>query len=304
MLGTEGGNLAVTVGLGIFFLELLLVLISDPSIFFRRYAINHRILGLTYLTWLLVGLVARAGITIVPEFMYDVTLCCLGVALTLTAAFDFRKGHEHVRNIASGALDDKATVTFSEMIEHSFYQGLNVLQIVFLHLGPRLPTVPRALLALAVTSPWIWRHRFPINKFSDNYTKHGTTPTSLIGILYRLKKYQYMLYKHFLLHGLTATVAASSFPIASDPAFRLYWLALNTAYVMEFFLQTLVRRRRISQTRMLRMNQFLMVVSSVVAVQVLARVAIVPALLSLALNFANRGKDFVNFAIVLCVALR
>ena len=44
--------------------------------------------------------------------------------------------------------------------------------------------------------------------------------------------------------------------------FRLYWLGLNAAYVMEFFLQTLVKRRYITQGRMLRMNQFLMLVST------------------------------------------
>lgn len=52
----------------------------------------------------------------------------LGTALTLTAAFDFRAAHSRVRNVASGALDDDATVTFSEMIEHSFYQGQNLVQ--------------------------------------------------------------------------------------------------------------------------------------------------------------------------------
>ena len=51
--------------------------------------------------------------------------------------------------------------------------------------------------------------------------------------------------------------------------FRLYWLALNTAYVMEFFMQTLVKKGYIGQGRMLRMNQFLMVTSSLAAVRVL-----------------------------------
>lgn len=59
--------------------------------------------------------------------------------------------------------------------------------------------------------------------------------------MYRLKKYQYLLYKHFLLHGLNISVAISGEAIAATPPFRLYWLSLNAAYVLEFFLQTLVR---------------------------------------------------------------
>ena len=78
----------------------------------------------------------------------------------------------------------------------------------------------------------------------------------LTSVLYRLKKYQYLLYKHCLLHGLNITVAADApQDLLTDRFFRLYWLALNTAYVMEFFLQTLVRRRYMSQTLMLLMNQ-------------------------------------------------
>ena len=52
-----------------------------------------------------------------------------GTALTLTAARDFGPAHGRVRNVASGALDEKATVTSSEMIEHAFYQLLNLAQV-------------------------------------------------------------------------------------------------------------------------------------------------------------------------------
>ena len=70
---------------------------------------------------------------------------------------------------------------------------------------------------------------------------------------------RYLLYKHCLLHGLNLSVALElardrprpsaplSRPIAEQPAFRVYWAALNAAYVMEFFLQTLVRRGLLAQ---------------------------------------------------------
>jgi len=57
--------------------------------------------------------------------MYDrhaILLPAVGIVLSLTAAFDFRKAHARVKNVASGTLDDDQTVTFSEMVEHSFYQ--------------------------------------------------------------------------------------------------------------------------------------------------------------------------------------
>jgi hypothetical protein len=99
------------------------------------------------------------------------------------------------------------------------------------------------------TSPWLLRHRFPVNHFSDNYIKEEAF--TLTSFLYWLKKGQYLLYKHCLLHGLNASVAvraAGLLPVATiaDEArvamvhtgyFRCYWLALNSAYVMEFFLQ-------------------------------------------------------------------
>ena len=53
--------------------------------------------------------------------MFDVVLGLLGLTATLTAASDF-SSHRKIRNPASGALDDKATVTQDEMLEHAFYQ--------------------------------------------------------------------------------------------------------------------------------------------------------------------------------------
>jgi hypothetical protein len=58
---------------------------------------------------------------IVPPLLFDIVLGLLGLTATLTAASDF-SSHRKIRNPASGALDEKATVTRDEMLEHAFYQ--------------------------------------------------------------------------------------------------------------------------------------------------------------------------------------
>jgi len=72
---------------------------------------------------------------------------------------------------------------------------------------------------------------------------------------------------------------------------------------MEFFLQTLVKRRHLDQSTMLRLNKLLMVSSSVAASCILYRqlahpVLICGCLLSLMLNLLRRGHDFTNTAVV------
>ena len=140
-----------------------------------------------------------------------------------------------------------------------------------------------------------------MNHFSDNYKqpgKGGSTP--LVRVLYRLKKYQYLLYKHCLLHGLNLSLALEGAAVAELPAFRLYWLCLNTAYVLEFFLQTLVKKGYMSQAMMIGMQQLLMAVSTFAALHVLQHVRVSIAALSLALNLLRRSSDVGNTA---CVGL-
>ena len=167
------------------------------------------------------------------RLLYDVLLGFCGTALTLSAASAFSRGN--VVNRASGALEKEATVTASEMLEHAFYQVLNSLQAGFLHCLPAVRGTPRrAALCLLVTgTPWLVRHRFPVNSFSKNY---ANSPWTLVNLLYRAKKYQYVAYKHALLFGLNATLALSSardcLPQTSR-TFRLYWVLLNAAYVLE-----------------------------------------------------------------------
>ena len=155
---------AYTAPVMLFLLAVVRVVARRPSIFTRRFARRHRLAGLAYLIWLAVGFLDAACQTLapappaapsvapspaaaaaaaaaahppaaafLPRALYDVVLALLGTALTLTAAFDFRQAHAHVKNVASGALEADATVTVSEMLEHAFYQMLNGVQIVFLH---------------------------------------------------------------------------------------------------------------------------------------------------------------------------
>ena len=248
--------LAVT---AMFFGVLIVHVGRNMHMFTRRYGQRHRISGFVYLVVLLLGYAdLHLGFLLQYRCVYDFILPLLGTVLTLTAAFDFKDAHSRVQNIASGVLDSDAIVTFSEMLEHSFYQILNAVQIMFLGVVTRveMPEWCRWILLSCATAPWLLRPLFPVNRFSDNYTKAGREKWALTSILYRLKKYQYLLYKHCLLHGLNLSVTTNrSRGLLDDRFFRLYWMALNTAYVMEFFLQTLVRRRYMSQTLMLWMNQ-------------------------------------------------
>jgi hypothetical protein len=298
----------------IFFGVVLWRIALHPTMFTKAYGRHHRIAGGILLLWLMLGYL-QLGFSkeLIEPLIYDLALGFIATAATLTAAFDFQKAHSHVKNIASGTLEKEATVTFSEMIEHSFYQLLNLLQIAFVHsliliADYSLPS--RLLIAFAASSLWFFRSLFPVNKFSDNYTK-GQDAFSVVSILYRTKKYQYIFYKHFLLHGLTISLAATApsssqsihYAVSSREIFRLYWLSLNTSYVMEFFLQTLVKKGYMAQSTLLFLQLLLMSVSSIAAVNVLWRYCDVRlGLLSLALNFLNRNREMMNVSVVAVAA--
>lgn len=307
---------AVDVLLVLFFVRLLVAILCHPRMLMPRYGRVHRLLGLLLLAYLCIGLfdarralLPRAGVVV-----YDACLSLLGLAVSYSAAREF-KSHSRVKNEASGVLDVEATVTVAEMLEHCFYQLLNLCQVLYLHLL-LLTTAPvvRAGLAFTVVLPWTWRSRFPVNSFSANYKTAGVGGKSVvIRFLYRMKKWQYLLYKHALLHGLNASLAfARTEPADGGGAppsalvhaahFRLYWLCLNTAYVCEFFMQTLVKRGFMSQAWMLALQQLLMSVSTVAALRVLANVWPHVAALSFALNFVRRGHEVSNGALVLAAA--
>ena len=318
-----------------FALALLAAIARRPSIFVRRHGRAHRLLGAAHLAWLALGLADVA--TFAPQrraarLAHDVVLGTQGTALTLAAASAFDEKRRGPRQkFASGALDEAAVVSRDEMLEHAFYQLLNLVQVLYLHALPACgaAVAPRLGLCLMATAPWLARAAFPVHSFSANYVTSGPREA----VLYRLKKWQYVAYKHALLHGLNLSAALATAQHDSLPQqcfFRLYWQCLNAAYVLEFFMQSracpnlvvaclprsclrtidvasaVVRRKMLRQSHMLAMNSTLMAASSCAALPVLSIVRPELALASLALNFAHRGHEVLNTALVaaLGIALR
>lgn len=323
----------------ILFLAIVLsVIFQNPRMFTKKHGITHAINGFIYLIWILIGfydITFQLNSNTVTYLINDIVLGIAGTLLPLTAAYEFQ--HRHVKNVASGTLDEHATVTYNEMIEHSFYQFLNLLQIIYIHSYSYIPNINlwyRIAASLLITSPWLIRHHFPIHKFSDNYIKIDQKSSNLVRFLYRIKKYQYIFYKHFLLHGLNISLACYTLPMfmthnsssdlhaikistianfnasasnavsvdvstfGSNRLFRLYWLLLNTSYVMEFFLQTLVKKKYLLQSTMLCLQQLLMFASTLAAIFVLGHVKLSIALLSCVMNLVNRKFDFLNMCII------
>lgn len=295
----------------------LLPKLSFSLFFKKRVGSRHARLGLIHLVFLLMGYIEVAGFIEVPRSMmliYHIILGWSGVALTVTAAEEFQ--HKNVKNFASGTLDEHATVTHGEMIEHAFYQGINLVHILFIYLISYYRSwYFNSMLIVMVTFPWLFRADFPVNTFRDNYVREDKRSSTFVRFLYRIKKWQYVFYKHFVLHGLniacTTPIHKSGLALYGNRAFRLFWILLNTAYVMEFFLQTLVKKGRISQGFMLCLQTTLIVASSLPAINVLLAVRsfnnLYPSIciISLYLNFYNkRYGDFINIMILYtCVSL-
>jgi hypothetical protein len=291
---------ALSIALGCAFLVVVfLTMVGNTVMFTRVHGRRHALNGLAYFLWISTGfLLHLTKSEIISHIVFDVVLGVLGTFLALSAAYDF--GHKNIKNVASGTLDEHATVTYNEMIEHSFYQALNLAQAIFLHcVRPDTTKVTRSVLLLGVTLPWFLRSLFPVHSFSDNYNKVDTKSTAFIRAMYRVKKYQYVFYKHFLLHGLNLSVAVFGYALADRADFRLYWLLLNLSYVMEFFLQTLVKKKYMQQSTMLTLQVVLMTASTIAALYVLRYVNIALAMASLVLNFTNRGHDVLNTMAVL-----
>jgi hypothetical protein len=199
------------------------------------------------------------------------------------------------------------------MIEHLFYQALNLLQALYLHAIPLLRSPWERFLVLAgVSSPWLIRNWFPVHPFSQNWKDAGVfmKQGSLETLLYRIKKWQYLLYKHVLLHGINLIaclgppIETGSSPIVHDPSWRLYWVCLNASYVMEFFLQSMVKRKAIEQSTMLFLNRWLMVVSTLAASVVVWRSAsfafVTLCASSLVWNVRHRKHDFAHTMALAC----
>jgi len=192
-------------GFSIFLVLLFLIVVNAgiPKLFGKKRGRSHRLFGATYLLMTPIGLylavIEESPIYVV--LCYDVVLGVLGIVLTLTAASGFPHDAKPRGQRASGTLERRALVTTSEMIEHSFYQILNLIQVLYLHSIPYVSLMSlRCALLIAVTFPWMFRGRFPVNKFSDNYKE--TNEWSTEKLMYRIKKAQYLIYKHFIFHGM------------------------------------------------------------------------------------------------------
>lgn len=296
----------------------LIILPHGRKLFLDWHGRFHRWMGLLHIVILLVGIntVAKQSSDPLFAFLYDLFLGSSGIILTLTAAHDFP--HRYVSNEASGTLAPSAIVTQGEIIEHAFYQFLNLCQALYLHVtrlassGGEISASPyswttscvliyRWCALLLVTLPWYWRRGWyiPVHSFSQNWSKSIRRATSLERFLYRCKKVQYLFYKHIILHGLNLSMivcyASTAADLVLQRPWRLFWLCLNTAYVMEFFLQSLVKRHVLSQSTMLCWNVYLMFISSLAAAySVLSVLQWKWSVLSLFLNLVNRYHDVTN----------
>lgn len=166
-------------------LVILIAIRQSNRLFFQKHGLSHRIAGAFHLIWLFVGAFSIVTMTsssspsqqqISPPtmklhiFCYDVILGLLGVTATLTAAKDFP--HKLVSNTIgqSGTLHRKAIVTQAEMIEHAYYQFLNLWQILYLHsLHICNSKIQKLSFLWIVTSPWMFRHCLPVHSFSNNW---------------------------------------------------------------------------------------------------------------------------------------
>lgn len=358
-------------GLRLFFSLLLLCIllggkgIRDNNIrrlFFQSHGWSHRVAGAAHLGWLLFGSFYHLLDGVEHNdwawkcLQYDVILGILGTVATLTAARDFPHRHVYNQPGQSGTLSRSATVTQSEMIEHSFYQFLNLVHAMYLHwitwLHPKnyfnhddnsyssqstLSYPERAMALFFVTSPWLLRKRFPVHSFSANWKKtdiHSpndskttekgmmsskftkehcqNSTTKLETILYQIKKWQYVFYKHVIFYGVNISVAIpntnkssiNKTPLPLRLSWRIFWIALNASYVMEFFLQTLVKRHIISQQTMINLQRLLMSVSSIIAITgVLGNIRPEIPVISLFLNFNHRGHEVTNTMLTALLAI-
>ena len=133
--------------------------------------------------------------------------------------------------------------------------------------------------------------------------------------MYVVKKTQYLFYKHALLHGLNICVGLwhDNDSLVTSETFTTYWMLLNTSYVMEFFLQTLVKKRMLSQGLMLVLQCMLMCASGWAVVKMFARVGsgggdwrmilvVSVSGASVVLNFIRRGHEVTNVMAVTTMA--
>ena len=352
---------------------------SFPTLFLQWHGWSHRLAGGMHLCWIIIGTIyvvqnhsvavdsGEGNLTTESSvsdswryetFIYDMVLGCLGIITTMTASKDFP--HKYVTNAQgqSGTLHSTAIVTQSEMIEHCFYQFLNLWQSLYLHtmsyyndkvsytlsnsqdsqkepnsymfgtMDDVIDLFCRLGMLWIVTSPWLVRHKLPVHSFSHNWklyqrqrqqeeqqlqsriqhrerqeknpqeeeisqnklsTKNRPNKSNrdddIEILLYRIKKAQYIFYKHVILHGVNIysilrkntsssnrSGSSNNKTIPHSESWRIFWLLLNLSYVMEFFLQSLVKRNILTQCNMLYFQRWLIVTASISAICVLIEI--------------------------------
>ena len=72
------------VGFGLFFIELLVIILPEAGMFMKRYGRRHRLIGMVHLAFLIGGLI-NILCDVIPSFVYDSTLCLMGIALVRSA---------------------------------------------------------------------------------------------------------------------------------------------------------------------------------------------------------------------------
>ena len=297
-----------------YFVLLLVVSARSARAFTGKFGRRHRVCGIAHLGVLCVRardvVVADArGRGGVESVLLDLALFVSGLALTLTAHADFAKEHARRSLAKASAPAPPAPENDGDGTGDARTRVLSLGEWISDRVRARRSTrvVPVAsggdavhLRGLAAAVDLVETFGVSVNSFSRNY-KSGMP--DIESVLYRVKKWQYVLYKTVLLHGLNVSLAVRPVNLPETLEWRMYWTLLSVcAYVLEFFLQTLVKRKYIKQGTMLLMNQALMVISTVAVLPIL-RSAVLPtaALVALTLNFFNRKREMVNVAIA-CVA--
>lgn len=99
-------------GLAVYFAVLLATVVRAPGMFFKKHGKKHRLMGLWHLFWLVLGTAdvlnacINGAVFFLSPVVYDLVLGCSGIALTVTAAVEFKASNDAAakKNVASGVL--------------------------------------------------------------------------------------------------------------------------------------------------------------------------------------------------------
>ena len=155
---------------------------------------------------------------------------------------------------------------------------------------------------LLTTCPWTFRRHFPVHSFKANWSRMPKEKQKVVEVLFYMIKKLQCIYKHFVLLGLNIYMCLDPSNLPWTPAWRVFWLHLNVSHGMEFFLQSLVKRKLLRQREMLHVQRILMISATLSsAIPILDNVQFHLCMASLALNFLNRYHDLFNTMLIVLV---